>query len=211
VDVDRHRPDALGAVEQDRDVGTERGQAVRSDRARDPADVRAGHEARARPRRVGEPGERGGPDLDAAAGAQAGQRTQQPRMLVGRGEDLVAGAELEAGQHADDALARTRGQREVGRVGAQHAGVDPALALAQRARGVHVGGVPALAGGLLEQGVGGPDGGARQRPARPRVEVRGLGQDRELGAQRGGVHTGQAVTGVRSAVPVVHRDRAWEP
>ena len=53
-------------------------------------------------------------------------------MLVRRGQHLVAGPELEAGQHAHDAVARAGRQRDVGRVGAEQARVRGALAGAQR-------------------------------------------------------------------------------
>ena len=63
--------------------------------------------------------------------AQRGQRPEQAGVLVGRGEHLVAGPELQPGQHAHDAVARARRQGDVGHVGAEHARVRRALAVAQ--------------------------------------------------------------------------------
>ena len=41
------------------------------------------------------------------------QRAEQPGVLVGRGEHLVARSEPQAGEHAHDAVARARGERDV--------------------------------------------------------------------------------------------------
>ena len=82
--------------------------------------MRAGDEPRrARPTASASVLERGGADVDAARARAASQRAEQAGVLVGRGEDLVAGPEREPGEDAHDALAGARGQRDVGRVGAE--------------------------------------------------------------------------------------------
>ena len=116
--VEPDRADALGPVEQDRDV--QRRQARRTHGARDPAHVRARDQLRPRADGVGEIGERHRADVDAAPIAQRDQRPEQAGVLVGRGQHLVAGAEVHPGQHADDAVARARGQRDVGDLGPEH-------------------------------------------------------------------------------------------
>ena len=114
ADVGGDRADALGAVEQDGDVGREVGEALGPQGAGDPAHVRARHEPRGRADRVGQLGEGGRADAHAAARAQRHQRAEQAGMLVGRGQDLVVRAELEPGEDAHEALARARRQRDVG-------------------------------------------------------------------------------------------------
>ena len=76
-------------------------------------------------------------------------------MLVGRGEDLVAGPEAQAAQDTHDPLARPgRRPRHVGGVGRQALGVGGALAAAQRLRRVEVGRATALEARALQDLVG---------------------------------------------------------
>ena len=113
VDVDRHRADALGAVEQHRHV--ELGELRRREQPAHPADVRAGDQSRARADRVGELAERHFADLDAAQLARGAERAEQPGVLLVAGQDLIAGAELEPADHLRHAFARAGRQRDIGR------------------------------------------------------------------------------------------------
>ena len=114
-------------------------------------------------------------------------------MLVGRGEDLVAGPEVEPGQDAHDAVARARRQRDVGRRRRRapprrpRAGGRAARAASRRTPS------RALRGAAVEHRQGRSHGRVRERPARAGVQVGAVLEDRELGAQGGGVHPRQAM------------------
>jgi len=138
--------------------------------------------------RVGELLERGGADVDPAALAQRVQRAEQAGVLVRRGEDLVARPEGEPGEDAHDALARARGERDVGRVGAEALRVGRALTVAQREHPLHVRARPALDRRAGEHVGHGVQGAARQRAARAGVEIGVLVEHGELGSESGGIH-----------------------
>ena len=152
--VERDRADALGAVEQDGHVAEVR-QALH-DAAVDPADVRAGDELRPRPDRLGDLRERRDAQRDPALVAGGRERSLQAGVLLVGGHDLVAGLQVERVEHAHDALARARRQRDVVGGGADQLRVGLAQA---RARVEH----------RAEVGVG---AAARRPPARARLRSR---------------------------------------
>ena len=77
--------------------------------------------------------ERHEPDLDAAV-ARGLQRPDQPGVLAVGGHDLVAGPEVQPGQHRPDPLARRGVQRDVGDASEQHARVQRPQLGQRRAR-----------------------------------------------------------------------------
>ncbi len=114
-------------------------------------------------------------------------------MLVGRGQHLVAGPEVQPGQHAHDAVARARRQGDVGDLGAEHPRVGRALAVAQLEQRVDVLLRAPQRSAAIEDLEGRAHGRVRQRPARAGVQVGPVLEDRELGAQGGGIHPRQAI------------------
>ncbi len=175
-----HGADALGAVEQDGRVDV--GEARVGHLTGEPPDVGAGDEGRRLRDVVGERRERPGADGDTTL-AGGHDRAEEPGVLALGDEDLVTRAEPHADDDAREALAGRRGQgdlvgghREALRVDRfEHSlglespfeVLDPA-SLAQRA-------VQRLPGRV--------DGDLRERAVRPGVEVGGVLEDGEGGAQ----------------------------
>ena len=114
-------------------------------------------------------------------------------MLVGRGQDLVAGPEVQPRQHAHDAVARARRQRDVGDRGPEHPRVGRALAVAQLEERLDVLLRAPQRGAAVEHVKGRSHGCVRERPARAGVQVGAVLEDRELGTQGGGIHPRQAI------------------
>ena len=132
-DVDRDRARALRAVEDHRHVDARRARPARSRRVCQLTCEQATSVV-LRPDRVGEVGERHRADLRAAL-ARRDQRPDQARVLLVGGDDLVAGPDVEPGQHLADPLARRRRERDVGDVAAEQLGVAGAqLVLSSKRR-----------------------------------------------------------------------------
>ena len=56
----------------------------------------------------------------------AGERCEQPGVLLVGRDHLIAGPEIESGEHRVDAVRRRPGQRHVDRIASEHAGVPGA-------------------------------------------------------------------------------------
>ena len=186
-DVHLDRADPLRTVVDDRHV--ERGQLVhRRHLAVHPADVRERHQPRPRPDGASGLGQRHLPHVDAAV-ARGAQRAEQPRVLGVAGHDLVAAAEFEPGDHLPDPLAGPGRDRDVR---GRHVTEQPCVAAAQLRQHLRLAlerrDETALGQLAFEFRTSRLDRDPRQRPIRPRVEVRGALEDGEVGAQRFDVH-----------------------
>jgi hypothetical protein len=109
-------------------------------------------------------------------------------MLLVGGQHLVAGLQVQRGEHAHDALARARRQRDVAGRGAEQLGVGRAQAPARVAQGVEVGRATTLGARLVDHRADGRAGRGGNRSARPGVEVGRPLQDGKRGAQHGRLH-----------------------
>ena len=137
----------------------------------------------------GELGERHDRDLDAMQVTGPRERRQQARMLLVAGDDLVAGAKVEPGEDAVDAVGRRARQRDVRRVARRaparsRRAAPPASSMDRR----HVGPAAAPAGQLELDPL--PDRLGRRQPAAGprsrRSDTRGPLQNRELRAELDG-------------------------
>jgi hypothetical protein len=145
--------------------------------------VRAGHEPRPRPDRVRNLGERHELHLEPAPLAPGGERTEQARVLLVAGEHLVAGAELERGEHRVHAVGRRVGEGELLGVAAEQPGDLPAQALADRHELLEVARPAAALVALpIDLRRRRCSGRRRHRSLGPGVQVRDPLEDRELSA-----------------------------
>ena len=152
-------------------------------RAADPADVRAGDEARLRADGGGDVGERNLAHSHAAQLARGGQRAEQPGVLLVAGEDLIAAAQLEAADHLGHALGGAGGERDVGGVGAERGGVGAAQRGAELAAAFEVRRRATVAQLALELARRCLRGAAGQRPVGAGVQVREARKNGKLLAQ----------------------------
>ncbi len=179
VHIDRDGADALGAVEQHRDV--EPAELGWRERAADPADVRAGDEPRARADCFGELCKRRFADIHAVQLARGRERAQQARVLLVAGEDLIAAVQLQATDHLGHALAGAGGERDVGCVGAERDGVGGAQLGVQLGAAFEVRRRASLAQLALELARGCLHGARGQRSVGAGVQVRQPLEDGKLG------------------------------
>ena len=184
---------ALRAVEHHRHVDLR--QRGGRDLARDPGDVRAGHQRRPRVHRVGDLAQRHGTDRRAAL-AGRDQRPDQARVLAVGGHDLVARPELEPGEHRAEPLARRRSspprRRRRSRAPSRTARAAPPAAPAG-ARSAAVAAGLELAGELRTRRSTAAAGTGPSVPALRYAIARGRG------TRHGGLHAPQTTTGRRPA------------
>ena len=184
--VDRDGAGALRAVEDHGHVDLR--ELLRRELAGDPPDVRADHERGGGADRVRELGERDEPDRRAAV-ARGLQRPDHARVLLVGGDDLVARAR---GPSRPSPRRCPRSWRSSARRPRPR---RPSRAHSPRAA------APGARSGARSAASRGPrrarprarpapnrTAAAAQRPVRPRVQVRDPFEDRELGAEGGGVH-----------------------
>ena len=157
-----------------------------------PRHVRARNQPRRARHLAGELGERHDADLDPMAPAGPAERREQARVLLVGGQDLVAGAEIEPGDHGVDAVGRRAGQRDLGRLAAERARRTPARACAASPMSASKYGRPHRpdsASASIRRWTASA-GGARHRTLGAGVEVREPLEHRELGAEGGRVGGG---------------------
>jgi selenocysteine lyase/cysteine desulfurase len=118
----------------------------------------------------------------AALRARRRQRPEQPGVLLGRRQHLVAGTQRQGGEDAHHALARAGRQRDVVGHGAEEPRIPVAQACAQLRQPFEVRARAALLRRLLDRLDRGARGGRGQRPARARIEVGAAREHREGGA-----------------------------
>ena len=181
--VDGYRARALRAVEDHRHV------QVRQRRGRDaaahPAHVAARNRARAGGDLVGDPLQRHFAHAHPVQLARCDQRSQQARVLLVAGEDLVALAQIQPADRHGEALARARRQRHIARVAAQCGGVLATQLAGELAAPLEVRPRTPLLGGALQLGCGRLRCLGRERTVGAGIQLSERPQDRELGAQRG--------------------------
>ena len=111
------------------------------------------------------------------------ERAEKPRVLLVAGQDLGPAAELEAADRLGDPLARAGGERHVGAIAAQYAGVGVAQLAGELEATFEMSLCAAVAQLAPELGRDGLHGGGRQRTVGTRVQVCESIKDGELGAK----------------------------
>ena len=112
-------------------------------------------------------------------------------MLLVGGDHLIAGAQVQSGEHRVAAVCRGAGQRHVGGVGAEQVRVAVTDALGKVQDDLDVRLAGAAMRGLVRDSFGDRlRGGGGQRPLGAGVQVGALGEDRELRTKCGGVGHG---------------------